>query len=70
MPCHAGIPFLETSALSGRNVEGAFVSMSSKIKQSVDRLGLNGVKNHKSMQQTGSMHSAAGDRKMSGCGCG
>ena len=64
-----GIPFLETSALNGSNVERAFVSMSSKIKINVDLLGLSGVANSKGMRQTGSMQSAQGDRKKSACGC-
>ena len=36
--------FIETSALSGYNVEAAFVNMTSNIKKSIDRRGLKGVK--------------------------
>ena len=39
-----GIPFVETSALNGNNVEAAFVCMTANIKKSVDRRGLTGVK--------------------------
>jgi small GTP-binding protein len=38
-----GIPFVETSALRGTNVERAFVSMTQAVKNSVDRRGLVGV---------------------------
>jgi len=39
-----GIPFIETSALSGSNVEAAFVRMTQSIKRSLDERGLTGVK--------------------------
>lgn len=66
-----GIPFLETSALSGSNVEAAFVAMTSAIKESVDRRGLSGVKTGK-LQQAAGVTLARGDRQMSmreKCGC-
>lgn len=59
-----GIPFLETSALNGNNVEGAFVCMTSNIKKSVDRRGLTGVKSS-NLQQAGGVQLASGEAKTS-----
>eukprot|EP01040_Poterioochromonas_malhamensis_P000764 gene764-814_t len=39
-----GIPFIETSALNGSNVEKAFVYMTRHIKNYIDKKGLRGVK--------------------------
>lgn len=66
-----GIPFLETSALNGTNVEGAFVKMTSNIKASVDRRGLTGVKAG-ALKKAGTVELADKERKMgvlSKCGC-
>jgi hypothetical protein len=41
-----GIPFVETSALNGSNVESAFVRMTQGIKRSLDQRGLTGVKSN------------------------
>jgi len=46
------IPFIETSALNGSNIDTAFVTMTRNIKKSVDRRGLTGVKS-KSMNAAG-----------------
>jgi GTPase SAR1 family protein len=67
-----GIGFIEASALSGDNVEGAFVQMTAAIKKSVDRRGLTGVKTDK-LNKTGTIQLAYSDQKMSftqmyGCG--
>jgi len=58
-----GIPFVETSAFSGANVETAFVAMTSNIKKSVDRRGLTGVRSS-NLQKAGGVHLAKGDRRM------
>jgi small GTP-binding protein len=66
-----GIPFMETSALNGSNVEAAFVAMTAAIKESVDRRGLSGVKTGK-LQQAAGVTLASGDRAMTmreKCGC-
>jgi small GTP-binding protein len=66
------IPFVETSALSGYNVEAAFVSMTSNIKKSVDRRGLTGVQG-KGVKKAGGVKIGTGDAKMNTidkCGCG
>jgi len=39
-----GVPYVETSALSGSNVESSFVTMTAAIKRSVDRRGLTGIR--------------------------
>jgi Ras-related protein Rab-1A len=57
------IPFVETSALSGSNVEAAFVTMTANIKKSVDRRGLTGVRSG-NLQKAGGVSLASGDRKM------
>ena len=65
------IPYIETSALNGSNVDNAFVTMTSNIKKSVDKRGLNGIKN-KNLKQQGNIQLATGDKKMSlfqRCGC-
>jgi len=59
-----GIPFVETSALSGSNVEAAFVCMTTNIKRSVDRRGLTGVQKG-NLKKAGGVELAQGDRKMS-----
>ena len=59
-----GIPFVETSALNGNNVEAAFVCMTSSIKRSVDRRGLTGVRPG-NMQKAGGVQLAGGDKKSS-----
>lgn len=58
-----GIPFVEASALSGANVESAFVCMTAAIKKSVDRRGLSGVRSG-NLQKSGGVQLARGDRKM------
>jgi small GTP-binding protein len=66
-----GIPFIETSALNGSNVEAAFVTMTSAIKQSVDRRGLGGVKTG-NLQAAGGVTLAQGERQKTfreKCGC-
>lgn len=63
-----GIPFIETSALNGNNVEGAFVCMTLGIKNSVDRRGLTGVK-ASTLQKAGGVTLATGEKKSSICGC-
>ena len=66
-----GIQFMETSALSGTNVEMAFVTMTSAIKASVDRRGLSGVKTS-NLEAAGGVTLAQGERKMTmreKCGC-
>jgi len=56
-----GIPFVETSALNGSNVETAFVTMTSNIKKSIDRRGLSGVKANPS--KTGGVKVNRNDKK-------
>lgn len=67
-----GISFIETSALTGTNIESVFVLMASAIKVSVDSKGLTGVSKgtgiHASNVQLGS-----GEKKTSlfdSCSCG
>ncbi len=65
------LAFIETSALSGSNVEQAFVSMTSAIKSSVDRRNLTGIKD-KNLQSSGGVTLASSENKMSmlqKCGC-
>lgn len=57
------VPFVEASALSGTNVEAAFVSLTSNVKRSVDRRGLTGVRSGM-LQKAGGVSLAKGDRKM------
>jgi len=57
-----GIPFVETSALNGSNVETAFVTMTSNIKKSIDRRGLSGVKANPS--KTGGVKVNRTDKKL------
>ena len=64
-----GIPFIETSALTGSNIENGFVSMTSKIKSSVDSRGLSGIKNGKILKQAGGVEVTAGDKKTNSCLC-
>lgn len=66
-----GIPFLETSALSGENVESAFVKMTTRIKASIDRRGVKGVSST-GMTSAGGVVLASGERQMTmkeKCGC-
>jgi GTPase SAR1 family protein len=63
------IPFLETSALSGSNVESVFVTMTRDVKKLVDSRGLSGVKG-KNLRQAGGVTLA--NRELGGrssCGC-
>jgi len=57
-----GLPFLETSALSGMNVEKAFVAMTSAIKKSVDKRGLTGVQ-ASSVRKAGGVTLAKAEKK-------
>ena len=60
------IPFVETSALNGSNVESAFVTMTANIKRSVDRRGLSGVKG-KNLTSSGGVQMASKERKSNCC---
>lgn len=63
------IPFLETSALSGSNVESVFVTMTRDIKKLVDSRGLTGVKG-KNLKQAGGVTLANREKGgRSACGC-
>mmetsp|Transcript_24814 Transcript_24814/g.41342 ORF Transcript_24814/g.41342 Transcript_24814/m.41342 type:complete len:601 (+) Transcript_24814:73-1875(+) len=65
------IPFLETSALNGSNVENTFVRMTQCIKRSLDKRGLTGVK-ATNMRQAGGVQLASKERGMTfsdKCGC-
>lgn len=66
-----GIPFIETSALNGSNVESAFVCMAKNIKKSLDQRGLTGVKDD-NLKKTGGVQLASGEKKslLHGCRCG
>ncbi len=61
-----GMPFVETSALNGANVEAAFVCMTLYIKRSVDRRGLSGVKSN-NLTSSGGVQLASKERKSSCC---
>lgn len=66
-----GIPFLQTSALSGDNIENAFVKMTNRIKISVDKRGVTGVSAN-GMVAAGRVVLATGERQMTmkeKCGC-
>ena len=66
-----GVPFIETSALSGSNVENAFVRMTQAIKRSLDKRGLTGVKPG-NLTLAGGVQLASKERGMSlgdQCGC-
>ena len=66
-----GIPFLQTSALSGENIENAFVKMTNRIKVSVDKRGVTGI-NANGMVSAGGVILASGERQMTlkeKCGC-
>eukprot|EP01038_Epipyxis_sp_PR26KG_P013598 gene13598-18252_t len=63
-----GIPFAETSALSGANVESAFVCMTLNIKKSVDRRGLNGIKSN-NLKKAGGVQLANSEKRSSCMGC-
>jgi Ras-related protein Rab-1A len=63
------IPFLETSALSGSNVESVFVTMTRDIKKLVDSRGLSGIKG-KNLKQAGGVTLANREQGgRSSCGC-
>jgi hypothetical protein len=78
-------PFVETSALSGSNVDSVFVVMTSRIKKSVDRRGLGGVKvtiiiriiiilynnkmNPSHVSSVGGVEFSSREKKKSSCGC-
>lgn len=62
------IPYVETSALNGCNVEGAFVSMTAHIKKSVDRRGLTGI-TASGLASVGGVEIAAAERKQQRFGC-
>lgn len=65
-----GIPFVETSALNGSNVENAFVTMTRNIKKSVDRRGLTGVGKSKHLVAAGGVTLSTKEAPRSrGCGC-
>jgi hypothetical protein len=61
-----GVQFVSTSALTGDNVESAFVTMTRGIKQSVDARGLTGIKDA-NLQKAGGVTIATGERKSSCC---
>jgi Ras-related protein Rab-2A len=61
-----GIQFVSTSALTGSNVEAAFVTMTQGIKRSVDARGLTGIKGGNLMSQ-GGVVLANGEKKTRGC---
>lgn len=66
-----GIPYIETSALNGSNVENAFVKMTQAIKRSLDKRGLTGVKSN-NLQTAGGVQLASKERGTSmtdKCGC-
>ena len=66
-----GVPFVETSALNGSNVETAFVRMTQAIKRSLDKRGLTGVKAG-NLQLAGGVQRADRERGMTmsdKCGC-
>jgi len=66
------IPFVETSALNGYNVEAAFVKMTTNIKKSLDRRGLSGVKS-RTLKKAGDAKIGKGESKtraIDKCGCG
>eukprot|EP00604_Paraphysomonas_vestita_P001126 CAMPEP_0174819520 /NCGR_PEP_ID=MMETSP1107-20130205/2813_1 /TAXON_ID=36770 /ORGANISM="Paraphysomonas vestita, Strain GFlagA" /LENGTH=351 /DNA_ID=CAMNT_0016033189 /DNA_START=675 /DNA_END=1730 /DNA_ORIENTATION=- len=66
-----GIPFLQTSALSGENIENAFVKMTQRIKASVDKRGVTGVSAN-GMTSASGVVLASGERQMTlkeKCGC-
>jgi small GTP-binding protein len=71
MATSLGIQFIETSALSGENIEAAFLAMASTIKESVDKRGLTGVK-ASTMEVAGGVVLSTGERKTTlkeRCGC-
>lgn len=63
-----GIPFIETSALNGSNVEAAFVTMTRNIKRSVDARGLSGIKD-KNLKQAGGVTLASKEARGMASGC-
>ena len=60
-----GIPFIETSAKSGQNVDDSFVCMTRDIKRKVDQSGLVGAAKAVKNASRSSVVLAKGDRKMS-----
>jgi len=66
-----GIPFIETSALNGDNVEKSFVTMTSAIKKSVDKRGLTGIRDS-NLEKAGEVTLAGSEKKRRiprSCGC-
>lgn len=66
-----GVSFVETSALSGSNVEQAFVTMTGNIKTLVDKKNLTGIKDQ-NLKSSGGVTLAAGEKKtttLQRCGC-
>ena len=64
-------PSMETSALNGTNIEPAFVEMTIRIKKSVDRRGVSGIKST-NLKSSGTVAIAGGDREYTvreRCGC-
>ena len=61
-----GIPFVETSALNGQNVEAAFVCMTREIKKSLDRRGLTGIKGD-NMKAAGGVQLANAEKRSGQC---
>jgi GTPase SAR1 family protein len=57
-----GVPFIETSALNGSNVEKAFVNMTKHIKKYIDSKGLRGVK-AESIKTSGGVVLSQSERK-------
>jgi GTPase SAR1 family protein len=66
------IPFVETSALNGDNVESVFLTMATRIKSSVDERGLTGVR-PSGLQHAGGVTLASAESRtsplLSSCGC-
>jgi GTPase SAR1 family protein len=65
------IPFIETSALNGSNVEKAFVNMTRHIKQSIDKRGLKGIQSD-ALKSSGGVTLTQSEKKTTGgfCNCG
>lgn len=64
LAANLGVQFLETSALTGNNVEKAFVAMTTMIKKSVDARGLTGIQAG-SVRRAGGVTLAAGEKRAS-----